>query len=131
MVTLEPTNTTPWLKTGDYLMIVIALALVAASYAVFWGGWQRAALAEISINGKHWRNVELFEDQIIHVPGVLGDSVLEIKKGRIHFIDSPCTQKLCIQQGWLQRGGASATCLPNRVSVSILSDDPDFDTMNF
>jgi len=112
-------------------MLLIALLIVATSYWMFWSGWQRYALAEVSINGKHWRNIELFQDQIINVPGVLGDSVLEVKEGRIHFIDSPCRQKICIHQGWLKRGGANATCLPNRVSVTILSDNPEFDTINF
>jgi len=121
----------PWLSRGDYVVIAIALAIVTLSYVSLWGGMQRAALAKISVNGHHWRNVELFEDQIIHVPGVLGDSVLQVHDGRIHFIASPCTQKICIHQGWLKRGGETAACLPNRVSVTILSDNPDYDTMNF
>ena len=131
MASLDSKPRQPWLLAGDYALMVLALLIVVASYFAFWGGWQRSALAEITVNGKHWRNVELFEDQIIRVPGVLGDSVLEVKDGSIHFIASPCTQKLCIQQGWLHNGGANATCLPNRVSVTVLSDDPDYDTMNF
>ena len=131
MKTHSSDSRVPWLLPGDYIAIVFALALVLGSFITLWGGWQRAALAEINVNGKHWRNVELFEDQLIHVHGILGDSILEVKNGRIRFIASPCTQKICIQQGWIKRGGASATCLPNRVSVTILSDDPDYDTMNF
>jgi len=131
MTISSTSHRSPWLLPGDYVMLILVLLIVITSYSVFWSGQQRIALAEITINGKHWRNVELFDDQIIHVPGVLGDSVLEVKQGRIHFIDSPCTQKICIHQGWLKRGGANATCLPNRVSVTIVSDDPDFDTINF
>lgn len=122
---------TKWLWPGDYLVFALVAAVLTGSYWLFWGGWARAGLAEITIHGKHWRNVELFQEQIIHVPGKLGDSILEVRDGRIRFIHSPCTQKLCIQQGWLELGGASATCLPNEVNVQVLSDNPSFDSMNF
>ena len=124
-------NRQRWLLSGDYVIFFLVAGLILLSYWAFWGGWSKQALAEITISGKHWRNVELYQDQIIHVPGELGESVLQVKDGRIRFISSPCTQKLCIRQGWLELGGASATCLPNKISVQVLSDDPSFDTMNF
>jgi hypothetical protein len=53
----------------------------------------------------------------VSVTGPLGDSIIEIKGGRVHMKDSPCPDKLCVQQGWTDRG--AIICLPNKVVISL------------
>lgn len=122
---------TTWLRPGDYIAIVAALALLVASYAVYWSGLSQTALAEIRVEGKHWGHLDLFVNQTVTVHGKLGDSVIEVAGGRARFIHSPCTNKLCIRQGWVHHGGETAVCLPNTVTLQILSNDPRFDVINF
>ena len=120
-----------WLKPGDYVVFVLAGVLLFCSYVFYWGGFGLTNQAEIRVAGKHWGHLDLFQDQTVSVKGKLGDSVIEVANGQIRFIRSPCTQKLCIQQGWLTHGGETAACLPNAVTVQILSNDPRFDVINF
>ncbi len=54
-------------------------------------------------------------DQIISVPGVLGDTVFEIKDKKARIISSPCQNKTCIAQGWTN----TLICLPNRVIATL------------
>ncbi len=44
--------------------------------------------------------------------------------GGIAFEKSDCPDKICIKSGVLHLAGQYAACLPNRVYVKILSDDP-------
>jgi hypothetical protein len=116
---------------GDHIVIASAFILLIFLYFTYWHGSWRGAQAAVMVNGAHWSNIELAYDQFIKVPGYLGNSTLEVHDGRIRFVASPCDTKQCIHQGWLSDGGEMAACLPNRVSVQILSGDPRFDSINF
>ncbi|MDX1812663.1 MAG: NusG domain II-containing protein [Gammaproteobacteria bacterium] len=119
------------LTIGDRFILVLALTMVAAFYIVYWGQSVYGNQAVVAIGGKHWRTIDLYQDGIYDVPGVLGTSQLEVHDGKIRFISSPCDTKLCIHQGWISQSGEIAACVPNTVSVRILGPDPRFDTMNF
>lgn len=116
---------------ADGVVLVSALILLGFLYSNFWRDAFLGNQAAIMIMGKHWRNVDLFQNQWIEVPGELGISKLQVEDGKIRFVESPCDGHQCIYQGWISRGGEVAACLPNKVSVQILSADPRFDSINF
>ena len=75
-------------------------------------------------------NGELYEysaeaDGIYSVEGVLGETTFEIKEGRVHIIDSPCKNKICVNQGW----SSPLVCLPNNVTIT-LEDNGDYDAIS-
>lgn len=72
-----------------------------------------------------WQNRE------VRVAGPLGETILQIRDGRVRVVSSPCTQKICVRAGWLEEAGEAAACVPNRVSVALLGADPRFDAINF
>jgi len=112
----------------------VLLAFVALGLGVLYAGlWQREPGQQVRILGPQRPPLLLALDQArtVVVPGHLGPSVLEIDHGRARFVESPCTDKICIQAGWQQRSGAFAACLPNGVSLSILGGDRRFDAINF
>ena len=116
---------------GDWLLITIALIGLVATYTVYWGQSAIGNQASVFIAGKHWTNIDLYENRTLTIKGRLGDSQLEIADGKIRFISSPCDGKQCIYQGWVHQSGEIAVCVPNGISVRILGPDPRFDTMNF
>jgi hypothetical protein len=116
---------------GDWLVIIIALIGLITLYAVYWGQSVIGNQASVFIEGKHWTNIDLYENRTITIKGMVGDSQLEIAGGKIRFISSPCDGKQCIYQGWVHQSGEIAVCVPNGISVRILGPDPRFDTMNF
>ena len=116
---------------ADVVVLVSALILLGWLYSSYWRDAYLGNQAAIMIMGKHWQNVDLFQNQWIDVPGVLGVSKLQVQDGKIRFVQSPCDGKQCIYQGWISQGGEVAVCLPNKVSVQILSADPRFDSINF
>ena len=116
---------------GDGIVLLSALILLFFLYANYWRDAYLGNQAAIMLAGKHWMNVDLYQNQTIDVPGALGISKLEVEDGKIRFVESPCDTKQCIHQGWIKHGGELAACLPNKVSVQILSTDPRFDSINF
>ena len=116
---------------GDKLIAFIALVLLFTIYWMFWIQSGLSGQAAIYVNGKYWSKVDLYQSQQLEIEGNLGVSVLQIENGKIRFIESPCDNKLCIHQGWINVGGESAICLPNGISVHVLSPDPRYDSINF
>ena len=71
----------------------------------------------IKMNNKPVYLLPLDKDRIVSVDGPLGKSTVEIKNNRVRIVDSPCPNRLCVHQGWIEKG--IIVCLPNRVTVSI------------
>lgn len=71
----------------------------------------------IDADGKPAYALPLSEDRTVSVEGPDGKTVVEIRGKMVRIIESPCRNKLCVQQGWISSG--SLICLPNRVVVTI------------
>lgn len=119
------------LNRADTVLLIAALALLAFLFFRFWGDATQGQQARILVGGKEFSVVSLYQDQRLRIPGTLGVSELEIRAGKIRFIDSPCHGKQCIHAGWLVLGGEVATCLPNRITVQVIGREPRFDAINF
>jgi hypothetical protein len=72
---------------------------------------------KIILDGKTAYSFSLDEDRSVKVRGPLGDSFIEVKDGKVRMKDSPCPRKLCVNQGWIDRGAIA--CLPNKVIISV------------
>jgi len=119
------------MKSGDWLILLFSLLLVPLAW--FQTKTQAAATTAIeitssesapaiySINGNH----------LINVAGALGDSSIEIRNGKVRFTASPCHSKVCILSGWHQYSGDHVVCVPNKIGVSLLSQQERFDGINF
>ncbi|EDN65520.1 conserved hypothetical protein [Beggiatoa sp. PS] len=65
------------------------------------------------------KQINLQQTKQISFQGAMGESLIEVKKGRIRFIASPCQHKHCIHAGWLTNNGDFVVCLPNQVSIGL------------
>jgi len=61
----------------------------------------------------------LDSERTVAVPGPLGDTVVQIRKGQVRVLSSPCPEKICVRSGAIARPGQWIACLPNRVFVEI------------
>lgn len=115
----------------DIIVLLCSIGLVASLYANFWGTHRHGDSADIYVGGQRILHASLLVNRTYTIQGKLGPSLIEVKNGRIHFSQSPCTSKQCIHSGWLDQGGDFAACLPNQVSIALRSPDPRFDSINF
>ena len=127
---------TPWhtlLKPGDWLLLVCAAALVAASYPLLW----RGGVADRDIvkrDGKLVTELALNAPRKYSVAGAIGTTVIEVQPGRARVLSDPGPRQYCVQQGWLTRANAVAICAPNHVTLQLAGrggGNSGYDTLNY
>ena len=77
----------------------------------------KSGTARIEVDGRPVYVLPLDRDRTVSVEGPRGRTIVEIRHHRVRIADSPCPNKLCIKQGWIDSGGL--VCLPNKVVVTI------------
>lgn len=118
------------LRPGDLVVIVLAAAMVGASYAAFWGERTAGQAAIVSVDRQVIGRFPLGEPRRLEIPGRLGTSLLAIADDRIRFLDSPCPNRYCVHAGWLGQTGEVAACVPNGVVVEVVGGERQFDAIN-
>ncbi|RME67757.1 MAG: NusG domain II-containing protein [Nitrospirae bacterium] len=71
----------------------------------------------VMVDGKKRFILDLKEEGTYRVKGPIGETLIEIKDGRVRVRDSDCPRKFCVRQGWIRTG--AIVCVPNRVVVSV------------
>lgn len=61
----------------------------------------------------------LDKDQIHTFTGPVGETVVEIKDNKVHILSSDCHNKTCVESGYIDHGGQTLVCLPNKIVVKI------------
>ena len=84
----------------------------------------KGGIVHIEVNGRPVYILPVDKDRTVSVEGPEGKTVIEIKDHRVRVTESPCHNKLCIKQGWIESG--AIVCLPNRVIVTIGNHEDGF-----
>lgn len=108
------------LRKLDLPWLILLGAIVAASTLLWRGGEEgEAGVLKWSVGSAAATEVSLAEDQKIVIHGAIGDSVVEIRDGRVRFYSAPCPHKRCMQGGWISETGESLFCVPNQVAIEL------------
>ena len=125
----------PWrtlLKPGDWVLLLAATLLVAASYPLLWRGGV-ADRAIVKRDGQLVTELALNIPRKYEVTGAIGTTVIEVQPGRARVLSDPGPRQYCVQQGWLTRANAVAICAPNHVTLQLSgrSGPNGYDTLNY
>ena len=126
----------PWhtlLKAGDWLLLLAAGALVAASYPLLWRGGT-ADRAIVKRDGEVVTELALNVARKYAVPGPIGTTMIEVQPGRARVLSDPGPRQYCVQQGWLTRANAVAICAPNHVTLQLAGrsgNNDVYDSLNY
>lgn len=114
---------------GDKILI-ISLSLFSIFLAIFISSnaaKSDSAYINIRINGEDYKKIE-FTDEIVgntyEIQTEFGRNVLEIGENSVRVIEADCPDELDVKQGWIHKPGEVLVCLPNRMIVEIVADDP-------
>ena len=102
------------LSKADIALFILIVVVAVVGMMIF-SGSGAGSTAVIRVDGKVERQVNLSVDQAFFI----GNVKIEVKDGAIAFIESDCPHKECVNAGWLRVPGASAACLPNRISITV------------
>jgi hypothetical protein len=120
----------PLIRSGDWLVIVLAAAAVAAAFPLLWHGGA-AERAVVRLDGRIVAEYPLSAARKIEVQGPIGKTVVEIQPGRARVLSDPGPRQYCVRQGWLARANAVAICAPNHVSLTLAGAQPGYDSLNY
>ncbi len=83
-----------------------------------------ATKAVVTVDGKEYGTYNLNKDQTIEIKKkTTVTNVLVIADGEIFMQDATCPDKLCEKQGRKSRDKETIVCLPNKVVVTVVSDE--------
>ena len=108
------------ITTGDKILI-ISLFVLNGWLFMYWGiDFSKGNLVVIEVNQNEAARLALTTDQKKEVKGPLGITEVEIKKGQVRIVKSPCKNKVCIKSGYIRYADRLVACIPNRVVVRIV-----------
>ncbi|MDH4099851.1 MAG: NusG domain II-containing protein [Nitrospirota bacterium] len=102
---------------GDRLLVVILAVITLAAFPLVGAGTRQSDIVIIEVDGKPVKKVSLKNDGQFTIHGVIGDAVFEVKEGKVHAESAPCSNKVCIHQGWTNMPWKLLVCIPNKVVV--------------
>ena len=116
------------LRRGDVLVLGLILALAAA---LFFADRPRGdtVSAVIYADGEAVRTIDL---SAVGAPYTctVGGCTFSVRRGAIAFSAADCPDKLCVKQGKIQYTGQTITCLPNRLTVTVIGADGGVDLVS-
>ncbi|MBQ0051293.1 MAG: NusG domain II-containing protein [Treponema sp.] len=110
------------IKFGDILVFLIVLA--SGIYFFYRTGTSYGQKVFVHTSDNEYE-YSLNEDGIYKVEGDIGITTFEIKNKRVRVLDSPCPNKICINQGW----DNVLVCMPNQVVIETMSNEEGFDAV--
>jgi hypothetical protein len=108
----------PLLKPFDIPVIVLAVALPVIVGRQAYDHGTNSLSVVVKGPDKTWI-FPLEAEERISVEGSIGETLVEIRKGRAAIVSSPCNGQTCVAAGELSKNGQWAACLPNRVFILI------------
>jgi hypothetical protein len=124
---IKPTIKPLW---GDWLIIIVNCIVVVLLFLTLWTNTPASQL-QIRQGNKVIGTYDLNQTRELHIHGPLGESHINIAQGKVRFSQSPCNNQYCVHQGWLQRAGQVAICLPNQISLQLVGENKPYDSLNY
>jgi len=123
------------MRPGDWLIFLLSVVLVAASYPLLWRGGT-ADRAIVKRDGQVVTELALATPRRYEVTGAIGTTVIEVQPGRARVLSDPGPRQYCVQQGWLTRANAVAICAPNHISLQLagrggIGGKESYDSLNY
>jgi hypothetical protein len=115
---------------GDWLVIIASVFAIILMFQVFWS-FEHASKLKIRQGNQIIGTYDLNQTRDLHIHGILGDSLISISQGKVRFKQSPCNNQYCVHQGWLNRAGQVAICIPNQISLQLIGAKSSYDSLNY
>ncbi|MBT3272181.1 MAG: NusG domain II-containing protein [Spirochaetales bacterium] len=115
----------------DYAAVLFALGLTTFVAIAIYSDASGSSHVQIRADGGEWLYA-LESDRELEFEGPLGITHIEISDGSARVVDSPCTEKICINAGALDSSGDWTACLPNRIFVRITgNEETEIDALSY
>ena len=118
------------IKIGDLLTIFIFISLTFYLASILWN-FPQGEYLKIQMGKKELGSFSLNQNITKIIEGPIGKSEVIISSGKVRISKSPCTKKYCIHQGWIKKLNQTIVCIPNQITISIIGNRKDYDSLNY
>ena len=87
-----------------------------------------SSVALVYYNNEIVKEIDLNVDDKYEIKGYNGKVILEVKNNKIRVVEETSDYHLCSNQGFISKSYETIVCLPNKVVITIKSND-DYDTI--
>ncbi|MBZ4665281.1 NusG domain II-containing protein [Mahella sp.] len=127
------------MKKGDRILLLVIAVAVMVGYGVLYYRDNisdvKAAGAVIKIGDEIYREIpasRMQEDDIFTVEIAGGGyNTIEVSAGRIRVKDADCTDRICVNTGWIDKPGEIIVCLPHKLTVQIMGQPAGVDSVAY
>ncbi len=103
----------------DAVIIILLCGLTFGSFVLFKG--TSGARADVYLENEKVASFELNNpDRIKEIDSQIGKIKIRVGNGSIQVLESPCNQNICILRGAIQETHEHITCLPARMTISLI-----------
>lgn len=111
-------------RIADIIVIAFFL-LISLLLFLFIRGGKEGSEVRVMVEGKEIGVYSLSRDGEYSLNG--GTNTIVVKDGKAYMADADCPDKLCVRQGKVSRNGETITCLPNKLTVTVIDEEGEVD----
>ena len=115
---------------GDLFLIFFFIGLTVFLTLMLWN-FPQGEYLKIQMGAQDIGSFSLNQNSTKIIEGPIGKTEVIINSGKVRISKSPCTKKYCIHQGWINQLNQTIVCVPNQISVSIIGNQSDYDSLNY
>lgn len=115
-------------KRINDLILVVSVIIIAFALFFFYYSGESGEYVVVNINGIEVERHSLKIDGTFSLNN--GSNILVIQDGKAYLIEANCPDKLCVKQGKIDKTGQCITCLPNKLTVTIVGGNKGVDLVS-
>lgn len=113
---------------NDIILIVCLLIISTSAWFIIDATKTEGGTVVVMKEGKEYARYPLNRDAEIVIKNGKGHNLLVIKDGSATIEEASCPDKLCVKQPDIAYNGETLVCLPNKITVKIISEiEPEAD----
>ena len=113
------------MKKNDKILIFTLLGITLVLFLVMFFAKQNTVNGEVVvlINGEEYGRYPLSKNNVVSIPGLLGENELTISEGEAWMSEAVCPDKICIGFGRIHFNTEMIVCRPGGIVVIIENGD--------
>ena len=106
-----------------FLLIIIMFVIIILFIVNNIINKQEVDTAEIYVNNKLYKSISVDLDEDIVISNGNNYNHIKIHNGGVEMIESSCSDKVCVQSGYIKKASDRIVCMPNKVVIKIKVTD--------
>ena len=107
---------------ADKILIIVLIIISAVSYPAIRYLFPGGTFISVEVAGEEVSAVRLGLNKEITVKGKIGESTIRFDERGARFVKSPCSDRKCIEAGYVRDAGDEIRCEENDVTIRVIGN---------